>query len=487
MEPVNLRFATVRVARKADRRFCFEVITPKFRRLYQATSQDDMQAWITTINNAIESVLNGQGSVLDLVHPQQEQNLEHKKRPKSWVAVAAASGSHKLSLEGALVNLTTDANKEKKRKLHRHSIGHTQNPANKRRASIGFSSYELIQKVYQADDANTRCADCGEERPEWCSINLGVFLCIGKYYQRGGGSGERNIGAVSQYAYTSLLATITECSGIHRGLGSHISKIRSLTLDSNTFTPEVIEMLLSIGNTRANAVWDACNACSTTPMDSRDSKVDYIVGKYQDRIFTNQNAANEATTPQQQLFDAIRINSIPKALEAIALGADVNARLQQQQQQTATVEDGMLNGGHTDNEPQFITLPMLDAEGCHLPDQSLTLPLPLKRQVIPLAQYPLHLSLASGSLAMAEFLFQNGADPSIVDPETGCSLHDTITNGNLVRDRAMSYYLQRINNIQHKTNNDQAILPTHHRFSHTFSSDIMEEISSSSSRWQDNI
>lgn len=220
-------------------------------------------------------------------------------------------------------------------------------------------------------------------------------------------------------------------------------------------------------------------------MESRDAKVDYIVGKYQDRIYTK--AANDTTTPQQQLFDAIQINNIPKALEAIALGADVNAR----RQQKATVEDGMVIGGHnniTDNEPQFITLPMLDAEGCHLPDQSLTLPLPLKRQAIPLAQYPLHLSLASGSLAMAEFLFQNGADPSIVDPETGCSLHDTITNGNLVRDRAMTYYLQRITNIQHKTNNnDQSILPTHHRFSHTFSSDIMEEISSSSSRWQDNI
>lgn len=184
MEPVNLRFATVRAARKADRRFCFEVITPRFRRLYQATSQEDMQAWITTINNAIESVLNGQGSVLDLVHPQQEQNHEHKRRPKSWVA-AATTASHKLSLEGALVNLTTDASKEKKRKLHRHSIGHTHIPANKRRASIGFSSYELIQKIYQADDANTRCADCGDDRPEWCSINLGIFLCIGKCYKGG--------------------------------------------------------------------------------------------------------------------------------------------------------------------------------------------------------------------------------------------------------------------------------------------------------------
>lgn len=36
--------------------------------------------------------------------------------------------------------------------------------------------------------------------PEWASINLGVLMCI-------------------------------ECSGIHRNLGSHISKVRSLDLD----------------------------------------------------------------------------------------------------------------------------------------------------------------------------------------------------------------------------------------------------------------
>ena len=36
--------------------------------------------------------------------------------------------------------------------------------------------------------------------PEWASINLGMLVCI-------------------------------ECSGIHRNLGSHISKVRSLDLD----------------------------------------------------------------------------------------------------------------------------------------------------------------------------------------------------------------------------------------------------------------
>uniref|UniRef100_A0A4W6FSJ5 Arf-GAP with coiled-coil, ANK repeat and PH domain-containing protein n=1 Tax=Lates calcarifer TaxID=8187 RepID=A0A4W6FSJ5_LATCA len=48
---------------------------------------------------------------------------------------------------------------------------------------------------------NQRCCDCGEEEPRWASINLGVTMCI-------------------------------ECSGIHRSLGVHLSKVRSLTLDS---------------------------------------------------------------------------------------------------------------------------------------------------------------------------------------------------------------------------------------------------------------
>ncbi len=47
-----------------------------------------------------------------------------------------------------------------------------------------------------------------------------------------------------------------DCSGIHRSLGTHISKIRSLTLDVSSWTDELIALIKSIGNTVSNSIWD---------------------------------------------------------------------------------------------------------------------------------------------------------------------------------------------------------------------------------------
>ncbi|KAI2797926.1 hypothetical protein BLOT_014778 [Blomia tropicalis] len=50
-------------------------------------------------------------------------------------------------------------------------------------------------------EGNQSCADCHEEGPEWASYTIGVFLC-------------------------------TQCASIHRKIGIHISRIKSLKLDN---------------------------------------------------------------------------------------------------------------------------------------------------------------------------------------------------------------------------------------------------------------
>src|SRR3546814_2100512 len=71
--------------------------------------------------------------------------------------------------------------------------------------------------------ANLCCADCGQANPNWVSLNLGVLICI-------------------------------TCSGAHRSMGVHVSKVRSLTLD--VLSTEDYEFLGAVGNERANSVWE---------------------------------------------------------------------------------------------------------------------------------------------------------------------------------------------------------------------------------------
>uniref|UniRef100_A0AAQ5YFW5 Arf-GAP with coiled-coil, ANK repeat and PH domain-containing protein n=1 Tax=Amphiprion ocellaris TaxID=80972 RepID=A0AAQ5YFW5_AMPOC len=83
--------------------------------------------------------------------------------------------------------------------------------------------YKALDEV-QAIPGNRQCCDCGEPGPDWASINLGITLCI-------------------------------VCSGIHRSLGVHFSKVRSLTLDS--WEPELVKLMCELGNTVINRIYEA--------------------------------------------------------------------------------------------------------------------------------------------------------------------------------------------------------------------------------------
>lgn len=75
-----------------------------------------------------------------------------------------------------------------------------------------------ILKSLMSRPENKKCADCRKKDPRWASWNLGVFVCI-------------------------------QCSGVHRSMGTHISKVKSADLD--TWTPEQVESMVKWGNAKA--------------------------------------------------------------------------------------------------------------------------------------------------------------------------------------------------------------------------------------------
>ncbi|GAA6216325.1 arf-GAP with coiled-coil, ANK repeat and PH domain-containing protein 1 isoform X2 [Lates japonicus] len=108
----------------------------------------------------------------------------------------------------------------------------------------------------QAISGNRQCCDCGEPGPDWASINLGITLCI-------------------------------VCSGIHRSLGVHFSKVRSLTLDS--WEPELIKLMCELGNTVINRIYEArideITIKKPHPSSPRGDKESWIRSKYVEKKF----------------------------------------------------------------------------------------------------------------------------------------------------------------------------------------------------------
>ncbi|XP_071152726.1 centaurin-gamma-1A-like isoform X21 [Mytilus edulis] len=120
---------------------------------------------------------------------------------------------------------------------------------------------------------NQVCADCGTPNPDWSSLNLGTLLCI-------------------------------ECSGIHRNLGTHLSRVRSLDLDE--WPPDLQRVMMSIGNSTANSVWEANikGRPKVLPSSSREEKERWIRCKYESKEFLP--PAPYVDIPlNQQLIDAL--------------------------------------------------------------------------------------------------------------------------------------------------------------------------------------
>lgn len=293
MEPIDLRMASVREARSAERRFCFEVITPQYKRVYQATSEEDMTNWINSLNNALQNAVEGRGQPQPFTPSSTGERTTHRDIGSVLTGKSSSYSGHHSHHTPSTASVTGAVHRNR-------TVG--ARPTYVRTDSNSFEEdpSKLLQIVRDHDQGNRWCADCNSEsKTEWVSINLGIVLCI-------------------------------ECSGIHRSLGTHISKVRSLTLDTTSFSTDIVEILLQIGNRISNMVWEAKLEGNQKPAANatRDQRLRFITAKYVDRTYIvpiGSNTQSHYSTPDETLLASVKKNDIQGVLYALSLRANPNA------------------------------------------------------------------------------------------------------------------------------------------------------------------
>uniref|UniRef100_A0A8C5AZU6 Small monomeric GTPase n=1 Tax=Gadus morhua TaxID=8049 RepID=A0A8C5AZU6_GADMO len=161
---------------------------------------------------------------------------------------------------------------------------------NKIRNNSG-SEAEALQAIRNAR-GNSFCVDCDAPNPTWASLNLGALICI-------------------------------ECSGIHRNLGTHLSRVRSLDLDD--LPRELTLVLGAIGNHLANSIWEGRTFGRHKPLPdaSREERESWVRAKYEQRLFV---AALPPPSPSEgpgitlsgRLILAVLEDNLPRLLLLLA-------------------------------------------------------------------------------------------------------------------------------------------------------------------------
>uniref|UniRef100_A0A4W4GB18 ArfGAP with SH3 domain, ankyrin repeat and PH domain 1b n=1 Tax=Electrophorus electricus TaxID=8005 RepID=A0A4W4GB18_ELEEL len=162
--------------------------------------------------------------------------------------------------------------------------------------SAGDDSLEDLTKAIIEDTlrtpGNDACCDCDAPEPKWLSTNLGILTCI-------------------------------ECSGIHREMGVHVSRIQSIELDK-LGTSELL-LAKNIGNSSFNEILEGnlpSPSPKPTPSSDMTERKEYINAKYVEHRFARRTPTT-ATARQGDLYEAVRTRDLHALVQLYADGVEL--------------------------------------------------------------------------------------------------------------------------------------------------------------------
>ena len=146
------------------------------------------------------------------------------------------------------------------------------------------------------DNQDALCADCGSPKVDWLIVNRGAILC-------------------------------EQCAGIHRGMPSSISRIKSLSMDTNdVFT---LELKKKLGNIALNSILEANVSGKINPTSTREERRTFICKKYINKEFITKTPVDLVTALKERklidilhcILDGTITKSLPDGLTALHAAA----------------------------------------------------------------------------------------------------------------------------------------------------------------------